>query len=56
MSSKLKKKRSNFVAFNSLWTSSGVGRAEIAPFLVVLMAPYAFANLNISLNFDSSLK
>jgi hypothetical protein len=38
-----------------LWTLSGVGRAGIAPFLVVIMAPHAFADLSISLIFDSLL-
>ena len=35
-------------------TSASDGRAGIAPFLVVVMAPQAFANVSISLNFFSS--
>jgi hypothetical protein len=40
----IKKKMSNLC----LWTSSGVERAGIAPFLVVVITPHSFANLNIS--------
>lgn len=36
------------------WASASVGRAGIAPFLVVVMAPHAFANLNTSLSLASS--
>jgi len=37
-----------------LWTLSGVGRAGgLHLFLVVVMAPHAFADLSISLIFDS---
>jgi hypothetical protein len=36
-----------------LWTLSSVGRAGIAPFLVVIMALHAFADLSISLIFGS---
>jgi hypothetical protein len=34
--------------------SDSVGRAGIAPFLVVVMAPHAFANLSTPLNLCSS--
>jgi len=37
-----------------LRASASVGRAGIAPFLVVVMAPHAFANLSTSLNLASS--
>jgi predicted secreted Zn-dependent protease len=53
---KKKKKKVYFDAFSNLWTSDGVGRAGIAPFLVVVIAPHAFANLSTSLNFCSSCK
>lgn len=37
-----------------LSTSASVGRAGIAPFLVVVIAPHAFANFRTSLNLGSS--
>ena len=35
-------------------TSASAGRAGIAPFFVVVMAPHAFANFRTSLNLASS--
>lgn len=37
-----------------LRTSASAGRAGIAPFLIVVIAPHAFANLSTSLNLGSS--
>jgi len=53
---RIKKKIVYFPSFTSLRASAGVGRAGIAPFLVVVMAPQAFANLSISLSLGSSWK
>lgn len=56
----IKKKTKTIFALNfyalliRLRTSASVGRAGIAPFLVVVIAPHAFANLSTSLNLASS--
>jgi hypothetical protein len=49
-----KSKYAGIYALIRFSTSSSLGRAGIAPFLVVVIAPHAFANLSTSLNFDSS--
>jgi hypothetical protein len=41
-------------ALSSFSASSSLGRAGIAPFLVVVIAPHAFANLSTALNLGSS--
>lgn len=49
-----KKKKKSSYALSRVRTSASVGRAGIAPFLVVVMAPHAFANLSTDLNLGSS--
>lgn len=49
-----KSKYAGIYALIRLSTSSSLGRAGIAPFLVVVIAPHAFANLSTSLSLDSS--